>query len=79
MSHWLPSWFVAAYNWGVAGVHLFFAISGYVITRILLVELDRDIHEALTALQRYDYTPAADIYQGVLGRWAEIRSREILN
>ena len=39
----------------------------------------RDIHEALAALQRYDYTPAADIYQGVLGRWAEIRSREILN
>ena len=39
----------------------------------------RDIHEALTALQRYDYSPAADIYQGVLGRWAEIRSREILN
>ena len=25
-----------------------------------------------------DYAPAADIYQGVLGRWAEIRSREIL-
>ena len=44
LSHWLPPWFVAAYNWGVAGVHLFFAISGYVITRILLVELDRDIH-----------------------------------
>ena len=39
----------------------------------------RDIHEALTALQRYDYLPAADIYQRVLGRWAEIRSREILN
>jgi hypothetical protein len=39
----------------------------------------RDIHEALTALQRYYYTPAADIYQGVLGRWAEIRSREVLN
>ncbi len=39
----------------------------------------RDIHEALAALQRYDYSPAADIYQGVLGRWAEIRSREVLN
>ena len=39
----------------------------------------RDINEALTALQRYDYSPAADIYQGVLGRWAEIRSREVLN
>ena len=39
----------------------------------------RDIHEALAALQRYDYSPAAEIYQGVLGRWAEIRSREILN
>ena len=39
----------------------------------------RELHEALEALQRYDYAPAADIYQGVLGRWAEIRSREILN
>jgi hypothetical protein len=39
----------------------------------------RDIHEALVALERYDYPPAADIYQGVLGRWSEIRSREILN
>jgi hypothetical protein len=39
----------------------------------------RDVNEALAALQRYDYSPAADIYQGVLGRWAEIRSREVLN
>jgi hypothetical protein len=39
----------------------------------------RDVHDALAALQRYDYSPAAEIYQGVLGRWAEIRSREILN
>ena len=29
--------------------------------------------------ERDEYSPAADIYQGVLGRWAEIRSREILN
>ncbi len=39
----------------------------------------RDIHEALDALDREEFPKAADVYQGVLTRWAEIRTREILN
>jgi hypothetical protein len=39
----------------------------------------RDIDEALQALEAREYPRAADVYQGVLARWAEIRSREILN
>jgi hypothetical protein len=39
----------------------------------------RDIHDALEALERGEYPQAADVYQGVLTRWAEIRSREIMN
>jgi hypothetical protein len=39
----------------------------------------RDIHEALEALEAGEYPRAADVYQGVLTRWAEVRSREILN
>jgi hypothetical protein len=39
----------------------------------------RDIWEALDALARAELARPAEIYQGVLSRWAEIRSREILN
>ena len=39
----------------------------------------RDLHEALDALEREEFPRSADIYQGVLTRWAEIRSREIMN
>jgi hypothetical protein len=39
----------------------------------------RDIHEALDALDQGEYPRSADAYQGVLTRWAEVRSREILN
>jgi hypothetical protein len=39
----------------------------------------RDIHEAVAALTAGEFPRSADIYQGVLGRWAEFRSREILN
>ena len=39
----------------------------------------REIHDALDALERHEYPQAADAYQGVLTRWAEIRSREIMN
>ena len=39
----------------------------------------RDLHEALDALEREEYPRSADIYQGVLTHWAEIRSREIMN
>ena len=35
----------------------------------------REIHEALEALEREEYVHSADIYQGVLPHWAEIRSR----
>jgi hypothetical protein len=38
-----------------------------------------DLHEALDALEKQEYGRSADVYQGVLGRWAEIRSREIMN
>jgi hypothetical protein len=39
----------------------------------------RDIREALEALEREEYPRAADVYQGVLSRWAEVRSREVMN
>jgi len=39
----------------------------------------RDILEALDALGDHEFARPAEIYQGVLSRWAEIRSREILN
>ena len=39
----------------------------------------RDVHEALDALDKGEYPRSADIYQGVLTRWAEVRGREILN
>jgi len=47
-------------------------------------ELDDDhsageIHDALDALGRHELAAPADIYQGVLTRWADIRSREIMN
>jgi hypothetical protein len=47
-------------------------------------ELDDDhsaqeIHDALEALEQEEFPRAADVYQGVLTRWAEVRSREILN
>ena len=39
----------------------------------------RDVHDALDALDRGEYPRSADIYQGVLSRWAEVRGREALN
>lgn len=39
----------------------------------------REIHDALEALEREEFPRSADIYQGVLTRWAEVRSREILS
>src|SRR3989442_3421325 len=39
----------------------------------------RDIHEALTALEREEYPASAEIYQSVLTRWAEVRNRESFN
>ena len=39
----------------------------------------RDVREALEALEREEYPRAADVYQRVLSRWAEVGSRESLN
>jgi hypothetical protein len=39
----------------------------------------RDVHEALDALDQGEFPRSADIYQRVLSRWAEVRSREIFN
>ena len=39
----------------------------------------RELHDALSALEAGEFARSADIYQGVLGRWAEVRSREVLN
>lgn len=39
----------------------------------------RDLHDALEALEAGEYPRSADIYQGVLSRWAEVRSREVMN
>jgi hypothetical protein len=39
----------------------------------------RDLNEALDALEEGEFPRSADIYQGVLSRWAEVRSREVMN
>lgn len=39
----------------------------------------REVQEALEALSKGEFPRSADLYQGVLGRWTEIRSREQLN
>ncbi|HEX6843860.1 MAG TPA: hypothetical protein VF235_01980 [Actinomycetota bacterium] len=38
-----------------------------------------DVQAALDALGAHEYSAAAEVYQGVLGRWDEVRSRELLN
>jgi hypothetical protein len=38
-----------------------------------------EVGEALEMLSRYDYPQAAEAYQGVLVRWAELRSREVMS
>jgi hypothetical protein len=38
-----------------------------------------DVASALDSLQRHEYPAAAEVYQGVLMRWAEVRSRELMN
>jgi hypothetical protein len=39
----------------------------------------REIHDALEALDQGEFPRSADLYQGVLSRWAEVRNREMLN
>jgi len=39
----------------------------------------RDLGLALEALQRHEFPRSAEIYQGVLSHWAEIRGHELLN
>jgi hypothetical protein len=39
----------------------------------------RDLGLALEALERHDFPRSAEIYQGVLSHWAEIRGHELLN
>jgi hypothetical protein len=39
----------------------------------------RDVQESLDVLGKHEYAQAAEIYQGVLTRWAEVRSRESMN
>jgi hypothetical protein len=39
----------------------------------------RDIGLALDALERHELPKSADLYQGVLAHWAEIRGHELLN
>ena len=38
-----------------------------------------EIQTALDALGAHEFSRAADTYQGVLARWAEVRSRELYN
>ena len=40
---------------------------------------EQSVRLALEALEREEFPAAADTYQGVLTRWAEVRSREIMN
>jgi hypothetical protein len=39
----------------------------------------REMGRALEALERHEFPRSADIYQGVLSHWAEIRGHELLN
>ena len=39
----------------------------------------REMGKALDALERHEFPRSADIYQGVLSHWAEIRGHELLN
>jgi hypothetical protein len=39
----------------------------------------REVGRALDALERHEFPRSADIYQGVLSHWAEIRGHELLN
>jgi hypothetical protein len=39
----------------------------------------RDLGLALEALQRHEFPRSAELYQGVLSHWAEIRGHELLN
>jgi hypothetical protein len=39
----------------------------------------RDLHQALSALASGEYPTSAELYQGVMGHWAEVRNRESLN
>ena len=39
----------------------------------------RDIGLALDALERHEFPRSAELYQGVLSHWAEIRGHELLN
>ena len=39
----------------------------------------REIQEALAGLARGEFPRSAEIYQGVIGRWAEVRGHESLN
>ena len=39
----------------------------------------REMGRALDALERHEFPRSADIYQGVLSHWAEIRGHELLN
>ncbi len=39
----------------------------------------RDLNLALEALARHEFPRSAEIYQGVLAHWAEIRGHELLN
>ena len=39
----------------------------------------RDLGLALEALARHEFPRSAEIYQGVLSHWAEIRGHELLN
>ncbi len=39
----------------------------------------RDVQAALDALARGEYPRSADLYQGVLARWAELRGRDALS
>jgi hypothetical protein len=39
----------------------------------------RELGKALDALERHEFPRSAEIYQGVLSHWAEIRGHELLN
>lgn len=39
----------------------------------------RELHESLSALEAGEFPRSSEIYQAVLGRWAEVRGREVLN